>query len=621
MSHSSSQQLEASTTFDQAEAAWVATHGPHHSRKAVSVELPIHRLQVVDSEYDWHRVVSPAQDGALLQRNVTFEAIVLSLLMPVARAICMGFDEGQHDDWFIVKVLLGETLWRTQSPMRHATLTEVWYGGFGSNSSNCAFSSFHSICVGFIAPSFARNKKDARFAAAWSEACGDANSVGHNTMTQFHSKINSLNDLSPFRDAADSFSRNAISFISAASHVVLDEIVINYTSKVRFPAAKKNAHGPEFFAAALPASRAGASAVVWLKPRLWRRDQGPTTYEIVDDFLGAFTSAFSQLSVADRPVFVADSRFMTSAVVYKLLQDPMLPFVGTINPAWYSAAVSSIKERATTILNGVLPADHTGSLTFTAGKKSLYDGRVFSRSHPADTDDSTAGAAKTPSGATSNTAKRSAPASATRKSARTSKPSVRLAHAAADEDIDNELDMPFEEDVEDRRADDGVGLPKGALQNEPMWFLEFYTGLNEFRRQRPQYLLSNAIVGVSRAHNRARDPVAPLAGLFSACWRRVDETNKTVKENIMLHGVPSIHKLRENMLYFDYMWSNALNTAFVFVADARGRRVQGDAELYKFDKFGIEVAQLLQKIAVICQRRSERGEKVRAHTFSKLLFA
>lgn len=620
MSQTSSQQLEASTTFDQADAAWSATHGPHRSRKAVSVELPVNRLQVVDSEYDWHRASSTTQEGALLPRNVTFEQIVLSLLVPVARAICMGFDAGQHDDWFIVKVLLGETLWRTQSSMRHSTLAQVWYGGFGVNFSDCVFLLSHPICVGFVSPSFARDKKDARFEAAWSEACGDGKSVGHNSIAQFHGSINRLNDLSPFRNAADAFSSNAISFISAVSHVVLDEIVINCTSKMRFPASKKNAHGPEFFAAALPASRAGASAVVWLKPRLWRSEQGPTTFEIVENFLAAFTSAFSHLPVADRPVFVADSRFMTSAVVYKLLQDPMMPFVGTLNPAWYSEAVSHIKERATTILKGVLPADHTGSLTFTAGTKSLYDGRVFSCKRSVDKDDSTVSAAKAPSGSTSNTMKRSAPASATRKSARTSKRSVRLADAAADEDIDNELDMLFEEDLDNRRADDGAGLPKGALRNEPMWFLEYYTGLNEFRRQRPQYLLSNAIVGVSRAHSRARDPVAPLAGLFSACWRRVDQANKTVKENIMLHGVPSVHKLQENMLYFDYMWSNTLNTAFVFAADARGMRVQGDGPLYKFDQFGIEVAQLLQKIATVCQGRSERGEKVRALTFSKLQF-
>jgi hypothetical protein len=37
----------APNCFEQAEAAWSATHGPHHWRKAVSVELPVNRLQVV----------------------------------------------------------------------------------------------------------------------------------------------------------------------------------------------------------------------------------------------------------------------------------------------------------------------------------------------------------------------------------------------------------------------------------------------------------------------------------------------------------------------------------------------------------------------------------------------
>jgi hypothetical protein len=461
-------------------------------------------------------------------------------------------------------------------------------------------------------------------------------------MSEFHGAINRLEDLEPFVEASAAFSNNAISLISATSHVVLDEIVLNYTSKTRFPASKKNAHGPEFFAAAVPAPNAGASAIIWTTPRVWRADQGYSTFEIVDQFITMFLAPFKGHAVADRPVFVADSRFLTPAVVYQLLQTPPMPFVGTINTAWYAAAVGKINELATDILRRVHAADHTGSLTFTAGSKSLYDGHIFSPSHMAEADAAIGDVAAASSSATTKKKARSAPPPPSRKSARTSKRSTRLAADAADEDdIDNELDMPDDTEIGDNGADDGPDLPRGALKGEPMWFLEHYTGLSKFNRRRPQYLLSNAIVGVRRSHNRARDPVAPLAGLFSACWRRVDQANKAegnstlfVCENCQreCHGcctaskrmscctASNIHKMTENMLYFDFLWSNALNTAFVLAAEARGARVQGEGELYKFDEFGIEVAQLLQKIVTICDGRAKLGQKVSTLTFSKVQF-
>jgi hypothetical protein len=603
MSQSSSQLLEASATFEQAEASWRATHSPHVALKVPRVELPVDRLCVVDSEFEWRHIVSPVQLGGLLHRDASsFAALVLALLLPVARAICRFLDCKHSCDTFFAKVLLGETLWRTQSAMRRAPMREGWCGEFG----------FDLLCL----TATSRNKKDERFASAWRAACGDEASVGHEWMSEFHGAINRLEDLEPFVEASAAFSNNAISLISATSHVVLDDIVLNCTSKTRFPASKKNAHGPEFFAAAVPAPNAGASAIIWTTPRVWRADQGYSTFEIVDQFITMFLEPFQEHAVADRPVLVADSRFLTPAVVYQLLQTPPMPFVGTINTAWYAAAVGKINELATDSLKRVDAADHSGSLTYTAGGKSLYDGHIFSPSHMAEADAAIDDVATASNSATSKKQARSAQPPPSRKSARTSKRSTRLAADVADkDDIDNELDMPDDTEIGDNGADDGPDLPRGALKGEPMWFLEHYTGLSKFNRRRPQYLLSNAIVGVRRSHNRARDPVAPLAGLFSACWRQVDQASEAVKENVMLHGVSNIHKMTESMLYFDFLWSNALNTAFVLAAEARGARVQGEGELYKFDEFGIEVAQLLQKIVTICDGRAKLGQKVCALTF------
>jgi hypothetical protein len=201
-----------------------------------------------------------------------FEKVVLSLLLPMARSICRHLDLDRVDDIFCTKVLLGETLWRTQPAMRGAHLRDAF------------------------------RMTDERF-----------ESVGYNLMTLFHGEINRFVNNSPFAKAAAAFSNSAISLVSAASHVVLDDVVVDYTSKVLFPTAKKNAHGPEFFAAAVPAPKAGASAVVWIKPRLWCAQQGPSTFEVVDEFTSMFYSQFDALSVADRPVFVADGRCHLSA--------------------------------------------------------------------------------------------------------------------------------------------------------------------------------------------------------------------------------------------------------------------------------------------------------------------
>lgn len=125
MSQSSSQQLEASVTFDQSQSAWRAIHAPHVARKGTKVEIPVGRLRVVNSEFEWKRIASPAQEGGLLARGVPFEEVVLSLLLPVARAVCKQLEGERFDDTFFAKVLLGETLWRTQTALRCAPLRQA----------------------------------------------------------------------------------------------------------------------------------------------------------------------------------------------------------------------------------------------------------------------------------------------------------------------------------------------------------------------------------------------------------------------------------------------------------------------------------------------------------------
>lgn len=126
-------------------------------------------------------------------------------------------------------------------------------------------------------------------------------------------------------------------------------------------------------------------------------------------------------------------------------------------------------------------------------------------------------------------------------------------------------------------------------------------------------LVSNAIVKEAHAHKREEDPVAPVSRLFDATWRRVDQANKAVKEHVLLHGDTIHHHMGEKLLWFDLLFSTALNSAFVLGARKLDHRVQGDDADYTLAQFGMDVAKLCAEI------RKSYG--ARRHTDKKASFA
>jgi hypothetical protein len=150
MSQSSSQQLEVAADWDHSEAAWRATHSPVVVRKPATSELPTERLNVVDSSLDWQRAMPDSMAAPMLPRNLPFAEVVLSLLLPLVRAIFKCFESSNFRDHDLANVLIGETLWRTQSAMRSVPMEQAWCGCFESNRLCCAFLFADSIGVGFV---------------------------------------------------------------------------------------------------------------------------------------------------------------------------------------------------------------------------------------------------------------------------------------------------------------------------------------------------------------------------------------------------------------------------------------------------------------------------------------
>jgi hypothetical protein len=86
--------------------------------------------------------------------------------------------------------------------------------------------------------------------------------------------------------------------------------------------------------------------------------------------------------------------------------------------------------------------------------------------------------------------------------------------------------------------------------------------------------------------------------------------NKRVKENVMLHSAGLQHPRTQIALYFDYLLSSALDTAYVLVASASKKTINGDGDKYSFEEFGITLARMCHEITLQCGRRGSEARAV-----------
>jgi hypothetical protein len=531
--------------------------------------LPVDGWEVADPHYNYHRYYFNADPAVNVPHSVTWKGLVLSGLFVVLVAVLEEGVWDEHCDADLLDFLCVEVLWRTQADMRASNLEDMMSDKF----------------------------KGVR-ETVWRTDSGP----GIHLIQTMHTGIKQLADWKYVHNAAQLFNFLFSTVVSLGNHVVLDEIVINYTSKIHYQSHKKNASGPEMLVAAMPVRGTGSSALFWLKPRLWAAQCGPSMAQIVEECHFTLISQGRTTAPQQQPVLALDSRFLSKDAL-NWLRVNMVPFVGTLNSAWYAELHSYITGDAKQILKGVLPAYNNGCVVYERGSVMLYKASTHSSS-TATTAPATTTAANKASESATAAFQFAAGARPKRKQVRSSR--LRDFDTTEDNTI---VDDGGEDDVSPK--DKRKKTARGGESNEPYLNLEWYQGVGDSKRREPQLLVSNAIAKERREHGREEDPVAPLARLFDATWRRVDQANKEIKEQIMLHGDTMHHHMDEKMLWFDVLLSTALHTSFVLSARKLDQRILGENSNYTLQEYGLAVAKLCAELRATYGARRHSDKTVR----------
>jgi hypothetical protein len=529
--------------------------------------LPTDGWVEADTTCDYHRLYDDAETGVLLDRNSTFEGVVLSGLFTVFVALCRQELLDGYCDADLFDFLLVELLWRTQPTMRAAQLDVVMSDAFSE---------------------------------VWTKACQGDEGPGINRIKQFHKCIIDAPDFQFVSSAASLFNFLFCSVTSLANHVVLDEMVVNYTSHVSFASHKKNASDPELLVAAMPVAGTGTSCHFWLLPRLWAATRGPSMDNVVQQCCNALVLDHRLLQLAKRPLLVLDARFLSQSTVRWLL-DAKMPFLGPLNTMWHSGLCGYIEHAAKAVLKARTASQPIASVTFERGSVSIFN---MTRSTTA----STSAPAKL-----AGSKRKAAEGASTFQSASSTRPRRAPTVSTKLKDFVTTTGNSVVDDgssSDDAAPMGGTQKVGGLPKTEPLMFAEWYAGAGDQKRKVPQLLFSNAIVKEPQAARVKEIPLSPLARAFESCWRRVDQANKTVKEDILLE-----HHMTDTMLWFDILLSTCVNTTFVLAARKLGRRIHGDGANYTLQEFGMEVACLCVRI-----RRTYGGRRRTDKTVSSRFF-
>lgn len=501
----------------------------------------------------------------------------LTLLLAIVRPFLLSGDWSDWCDAFVFQCVLVEVLWRTQPAMRRASLAAMM------------------------------SKKNAEFSTVWQRVTGADSGPGINRVKSFHGNVNSMDTFAEVSDAAARFNIAATNIASLGNHVVLDEIVVDCTSKIAFRARKKNAAGFEFFVAAMPVAGTGTGATFWLKPRLWRAKKGPSMSKIVQGMLDDLILKRGDVALPQRPLLVVDSRFLTTDAVAALLSKRQVPFVGVLHSEWHGELIANIVAESKAILKQLTDSANKQVVDFEIGTQPLIRAQVNDRQRTAVSVAASTSTTVTP-------AKRSAEKLAAAAAPLTA-PATKRARTAPKK-LDDYSTVITDDDC---GAADCNMAPQPLLEltdlqkavlGDQLVMVEWYRGINKRQRKEAHVLLSNGIDKVRRSGLGVADPDAPLHRAFEACWRRVDQVNKRVKENVMLHSAGLQHPRAQIALYFDYLLSSALDTAFVLVASASNKTINGDGDKYTFEEFGISIAQMCHQIALACGKRGSEARAV-----------
>jgi hypothetical protein len=539
--------------------------------------LPTTGWRVADSRFDYHRFFPDPDPVVRITNDFTPRTAALTLLLAIVRPFLLSGDWSEWCDAFVFQCLLVEVLWRTQPAMRRASLAAMM------------------------------SKNNAEFSTVWQRVTGADSGPGINRIKSFHGAINSMCTFAEVSDAAARFNIAAAEVASLGNHVVLDEIVVNCTSKIAFRAREKNAAGFEFFVAAMPVAGTGTSAAFWLKPRVWRAKKGPSMSEIVQGMVDDLILKRGDVALPQRPLLVVDSRFLTSDAIAALLSKRQVPFVGVLHSEWHGELIGNIEAESKAILKQLTDGANKQVVDYEIGAHPLIRAQVNDRQRTA-----VSAAASTSTNTTA--AKRSAAKLAAAAAPLTAPPAKRA--RTAPKKLGDYSTVIAEDDCGAAECDMApqpllhlTDLQRAVLGDQ-LVMVEWYRGINKRQRKEAHVLLSNGIDKVRRSGVGVADPDAPLHRAFDACWRRVDQVNKRVKENVMLHSAGLQHPRTQIALYFDYLLSSALDTAYVLVASASKKTINGDGDKYSFEEFGITLARMCHEITLQCGRRGSEARAV-----------
>lgn len=245
-----SQGAEADVTAEQATFRFAAAHSPLAPTRDRGFSIPADAWTVVDPAQAHHRPFRDASWPPLLPRNTSFWSLVVDafLLSVVALTCDKEYVNALHDA-AVFEALALEVLWRTQADLRPLTTRALL-----------------------------QNKTNSSISAAFR----GASCIGHDLFGMWHHFAFEAQTFEPLQRAAATYNQALAAHVATPEYVVLDEIVLDTRMPYKFIARKKNASGPEFFVASAPVPSTRASVHVWLRPRLWAKEQGPTTASIVE---------------------------------------------------------------------------------------------------------------------------------------------------------------------------------------------------------------------------------------------------------------------------------------------------------------------------------------------------
>lgn len=425
---------------------------------------------------------------------------------------------------------------------------------------------------------------------------GKATKPGPDSFDPFHKNIALRDDLSILKPCADAYNAMVQKFMNFPSRATIDEIVLDHP-KSTYPSRKHNAYGPEYQLLSGPLKGTRLNVHYYIRARDWAKQQGPNMKEIVEEFTSAIW--LGNVDVGLRPLVAMDSRFMSGATLKWILDENRGPFVATLNTNWF--------KQLKPLFTREHSAMYAGSITLYRGKNMLFD----------DTDEKPSIRSevnlpivadlnrKKPSEGAQFQAIEQAAKGASSASKRERKPNANL------EDVYDVGDGEEQEDFGDVVEPEATST--GFNASDQYLLLECYKGINESKRERPLYLLSNFVQDWERESKKKEAIICPVYTAFEMVWRACDQVNKLFKEQRMLYLHNGMRRCDEHQLRFDFVLTCVFHLAHALALHERQSNLD-------WESFGIEAAKTLHQISEAISSDSVSQNNFLCNWFFNLFF-